>query len=1517
MNWTPTPKLIRLFIFFLLLFVLPWAQAQQRVKKTIFQAYWWDYWNSNFPNGWANYLTELAPRLKAAGFDAVWIPPVYKNASTGSVGYSPFDVYDLGDKFQKGGDGVTVRTRVGSKDELLRMIAVMHANGIEVIQDVVLNHNDGAGANNGAGGQDPAEMSMRSNGGYKNFRFTSYATPLIDDSQDDYWTRSGRWAKNYPNFHPNQFNNTIEGDLYNPLFGPDISYQHQAYGQSSNIPTLGSATLGNVIRPYYNPAQRENYMRDKGREWIMWFKKQTGSDGWRWDAVKHFPIEVQEDYIYNTKYLLPAWVKGGEDMFNVGEWIGDKGAIDNYVNAVKSGNEKHTGTFDFALRGYGPNGGLYSMVLGNGGYNMQAIPGEQQGERYHDYGGKRVYRTVPFVNSHDTFRPKLQGNGNFQGNLGEEGGWNIGDEVGGNGKHLDPREPRLAAAYAVAVAVDGNPSFYFEDFFDVGTTGKRWSHDPTNTADLPTRTDLLNLLQAHQKLGFKDGEYAVPTDSGNPHYGKGHAGDHLVIERKGKAIIGITDAYASVGDNSQDQEVYVTVDPSWNGKLLYDYSGAHGISTTEVYNDSRVLIKTAPVGHVIAGARGHGYSIWAPAPAGVTFNSVQDIYNYLATYAPPRNRETTQEWEMADDLGDSHCQSLGQGGRLPDNSTNQRVAGKIFVEAGKPVIVKVYPEFNDRNVTVSLWNLQGSRVGEAAGVSTSSAPVTLNYAPAATGWLVMKVRNSTATQWGQKVWVNATYTAPATLDTRSADAEASTRVAIWTGNKGTTDVTDCGNWEEGKSPDQNTNVVIPAYSSPSPIIAADLVVKSFIVEEGASVTLQNASLKVFGALQNSGTIDAQNGKVELLGTEPQMIAANTFLGNTIRDLTIGNAAGVSLGGALALTGQLTVNTGTLSTNGHLVLKSEEGTSAIVAPVASGGNVVGNVLVERFIPANNNQAYRLLGASVTGGTLYDTWQNGGANVPGLGMHITGGAGQSTSQGFDAIGEASVYTFNVAKQTWEPVPNTNAMTLSVSQGYLAYVRGDRKQENLTSGASSNTKLTATGPLVVGDYSFAGLESSGGEVGSQRLSLVTNPYVAPLDWAAAHGSNSASFEDYYTYMEPKAGEKGAFVSVKADGTKSISADFLGGAGQDNIQMGQAFLLRTKRTVTSPSFSLQESHKVSAASEGPPAENTPQRFNMALFAAPADGGKVLDGAVAYFSDRNDAAVGSDDALKVANLQENLSILRSKTNLSIEGRPALSAKVDTLPLRLFQLPSNNYVLKFQAENLSPALQITLVDKLTGSVTPIGVEEVTSVPFTVTDGPASSLESRFMVLLNPGTLPVTIAKVKAYQKEQVVQIEWMVYSESEMDRYEVERSADGRNFEVVGEVSARAGTNNDAYTYRLLDRKPHNGSNYYRVKSIENSGHFKYSKTVYAKFDNLREIKLYPNPVKGGNLTLHMNSQLAGAYSIRLFNGLGQEVFAQDVLHEGGSDVYRLQFGGALTKGVYYLHISSGDTRTVRKLLVE
>ncbi len=849
----------------------PAAQAQTTVKRVVLQGFWWDYYNNNYPFKWADYLAELAPRLKSLGIDAVWIPPTPKNKNaTNDVGYSPFDQYDLGDKYQKG----STRTRVGSKDEFLRMVAVLHANGIEVIQDVVLNHTDGAGTSTGDAGQDPeTTYSMQSNNGYKTFRYSSFATPLpeMGDNGAAYAARQGRWPKNYPNFHPQLGHNSTSGDMAEPSFGPDYCYGNDGGNDGYGPPSPAYLAL---FPNAYNPTQLQGYNQTQARSWAVWMKKQTGVDGFRWDAVKHFSYNAQQDISYNLKYNA-SWANGGAAMFNVGEWVGSKSDIDGYVNSVKTqngGTDFLMGTFDFELRG-----AIYNMVSGGGSYDLSLVPGAQQSQRvaYYPSSNTYVHRTAPFVNSHDTFRPQLDATGNYTG-------WNTGDELAG---HIVPSDVRLSAAYAIALAVDGNPHIYFEDLFNIGDTGKRWTHLPTSTADLPVRSDLVNLLWCHQHLGFKGGTYKVPY----------MAADHLVIERSTKALIGINDNYSTWQTATVRTDFAV-------GTQLADYSGASTtVQTVFLGSDgyAYATISTPPCDGTAPRGR-RGYSVWAPMGQGGS------------AYTPPRATATTQEWEMADDLGDLNCQSLGQGGRLPDLSTNRRLAGKIYAQAGQPVTYELYPELttNTNSITIGLYDLRGNRLSSASG--TTSAIGT--YTPAATGWLAVKVQNTSATYAGQRCYAKVTYTAPTAVDTRNATAPLN-QVAIWTGNNASTDPTDCRNWENGIMPSATTDVLVPAGSTLMPSLGTGtLAARDLTIEAGATVAVgAGTSLRIAGNFTNQGTLTGP-GQVLFNGTVKQSIVGATAFAN----LSLNNSADVTLLSPISVSDTLTLRTGHLVVDNQLL-----------------------------------------------------------------------------------------------------------------------------------------------------------------------------------------------------------------------------------------------------------------------------------------------------------------------------------------------------------------------------------------------------------------------------------------------------------------------------------------------------------------------------------------------------------------------------------------------------------------------
>ena len=66
------------------------------------------WYNSSDGSHWRQ-LTQTAAELAAAGFTALWLPPVYKGSGgINDVGYSIYDLFDLGEFDQK--DSVVLST---------------------------------------------------------------------------------------------------------------------------------------------------------------------------------------------------------------------------------------------------------------------------------------------------------------------------------------------------------------------------------------------------------------------------------------------------------------------------------------------------------------------------------------------------------------------------------------------------------------------------------------------------------------------------------------------------------------------------------------------------------------------------------------------------------------------------------------------------------------------------------------------------------------------------------------------------------------------------------------------------------------------------------------------------------------------------------------------------------------------------------------------------------------------------------------------------------------------------------------------------------------------------------------------------------------------------------------------------------------------------------------------------------------------------------------------------------------
>ncbi|MGZ3846058.1 MAG: T9SS type A sorting domain-containing protein [Flavisolibacter sp.] len=126
-------------------------------------------------------------------------------------------------------------------------------------------------------------------------------------------------------------------------------------------------------------------------------------------------------------------------------------------------------------------------------------------------------------------------------------------------------------------------------------------------------------------------------------------------------------------------------------------------------------------------------------------------------------------------------------------------------------------------------------------------------------------------------------------------------------------------------------------------------------------------------------------------------------------------------------------------------------------------------------------------------------------------------------------------------------------------------------------------------------------------------------------------------------------------------------------------------------------------------------------------------------------------------------------------------------------------------------------------------------------------------------LPVTFTYFGASATTGGIKLTWMVATESNVNRYDVERSANGKTFSKIGQVTATGAT-----TYTYLDAAYQTGSNYYRLKSVDNDGAYKYSTIVLFKVgkNTLSSLRTYPVPATSDVTVFHDPATSTSSISI-------------------------------------------------------
>lgn len=117
------------------------------------------------------------------------------------------------------------------------------------------------------------------------------------------------------------------------------------------------------------------------------------------------------------------------------------------------------------------------------------------------------------------------------------------------------------------------------------------------------------------------------------------------------------------------------------------------------------------------------------------------------------------------------------------------------------------------------------------------------------------------------------------------------------------------------------------------------------------------------------------------------------------------------------------------------------------------------------------------------------------------------------------------------------------------------------------------------------------------------------------------------------------------------------------------------------------------------------------------------------------------------------------------------------------------------------------------------------------------------------SLPVDFISVSANRLNDVISVNWATASELNNERFIIQRSYDGREFDDIGTVMG-AGNSFNILNYKFEDNLVSLTSNdiFYRIKQIDYDGSNDYSQVVKVAVDKENSIRVYPNPATTGEV---------------------------------------------------------------------
>ena len=184
-------------------------------------------------------------------------------------------------------------------------------------------------------------------------------------------------------------------------------------------------------------------------------------------------------------------------------------------------------------------------------------------------------------------------------------------------------------------------------------------------------------------------------------------------------------------------------------------------------------------------------------------------------------------------------------------------------------------------------------------------------------------------------------------------------------------------------------------------------------------------------------------------------------------------------------------------------------------------------------------------------------------------------------------------------------------------------------------------------------------------------------------------------------------------------------------------------------------------------------------------------------------------------------------------------------------------------------------------------------------------------------LPVRLISFAASLQNNNPYLQWKADNETGFDKYEIERSNNGKDFINIG--YRRAATGNGIKQYDFTDNDASlvaSNKYYFRLKMVDISGSYTYSKVVSVVVGNRNtmSIRTAPNPFTD-KISIQLNLSEAVKVSYKLIDMYGKTILSNAVNVSIGAQALEIEGLKQLPGGIYMLQVRAGNTVFTGKLI--